>query len=262
MIDNLVFCVVFAANIYSTSELTDNDTQVINSESMIVLDEDADSYKVLLQSGDKGWVKKSEVAATEPFANVKIVDSLKAHIYKSPSVMQEPAYSVPYSAKVDYLGVEEGKWLKVVYLSPSGKKEGWIQKKDVVDEHSILDADSSITFAERFLERPYTWGGTSSDGLDCSGLVKTVFKRRGLEMPHSASKQSLMGLKVEKENLKRGDLVFFQRNNKIVHVGLYRGDGTFIHACAHETGRPAVRINHLNEPIWEELYATARRVFP
>ena len=261
MIGELIVSVVFAANIYSSPALKSIDTQVIYGDPMVVLEEREDVYKVLANGTDEGWVKKGDTAQYLPLNNVIKIDSLKAHIYKNPSVMEEPAMiSLPYGASVELLNEKHEKWIKISYIGANGKKEGWIQEKDTAAILETLDADTAVSFAERFLERPYTWGGLSSDGLDCSGLIKIVLFRRNLAVPHSASKQALLGEKVEKVDLKRGDLVFFQRNNRIVHVGLYRGDGTFIHACAHETGRPAVRINRLDEPIWEELFATARRL--
>ncbi|MFN4174165.1 MAG: NlpC/P60 family protein [Parachlamydiaceae bacterium] len=261
MIGELIVSVVFAANVFTNPELKSVNTQVIHGDPMLVLEEREEAYKVLANGTDEGWVKKSDTAPFEPLSNILKIDSLKAHIYQTPSVMDAPPIiSLPYGASVESLNERIEKWLKVAYLTRGGKKEGWIQEMDTSDALPLLDADRLVSFAERFLERPYTWGGLSSDGLDCSGLIKIVMLRRNIELPHSAIKQAEFGQKVEKEDLKRGDLIFFKRNERIMHVALYRGDGTFIHASANETGRPSVRINRLDDPFWQAHYAFSKRL--
>lgn len=256
----MLISLLFAANVYTTPECKSVETQALYGEPLTILEEHPDCYRILANGTDEGWVKKNDVIIADPFYNIVKIDSLKAHIYKTPSTMEEaPSFSVPYGASIESLNETQGKWLKVAYLTREGKNEGWIQKGDIVQTLPALDPDTCITFAERFLERPYTWGGLSSDGLDCSGLVKIVLMRRGHVVPHSAAKQAKGGAFVEKDALKRGDLLFFEYEGKVRHVDLYRGDGTFIHATANESGRPCVRIDRLDDPIWIQLYATARR---
>ena len=129
MISKIVFSIVFAANIYSNSELKDIDTQVSHSNPMVVLDEQLESFKVLANGTDTGWVKKCDVIETEALKNTKTVESLKAHIYKSPSVMTVPVNSLPYGASVEFLDQKQERWLKVAYLSDHGKMKGGFRKK-------------------------------------------------------------------------------------------------------------------------------------
>lgn len=90
-----------------------------------------------------------------------------------------------------------------------------------------------VETAESFIGLPYRWGGTSVDkGFDCSGLTMAVYHLNGLNMPRSSREQYGAGAPVRKNQLKRGDLVFFttSKSKRISHVGIYTGDNKFIHA--------------------------------
>ena len=107
---------------------------------------------------------------------------------------------------------------------------------------------------------PYRWGGSSPiTGMDCSGLVQLVFRNSvGVDLPRTALEQSAQGNRVNQLDLKPGDLVFFNTmGENISHVGIYVGNGKFLHAPA--TGK-LVRIDKLSTKFWERRYVTARRV--
>lgn len=81
------------------------------------------------------------------------------------------------------------------------------------------------------LGKAYVWGGETEKGFDCSGLVKWAYKQAlGIEMPRTAAEQSHMGTNVEFKDLRMGDLLFFEKDGGVYHVGIYLGDGCFIHA--------------------------------
>jgi cell wall-associated NlpC family hydrolase len=93
--------------------------------------------------------------------------------------------------------------------------------------------EALVKTAHDFVGVPYLWGGTSLDkGFDCSGLTMTVYQLNGLNLPRQSIKQFESGSAVDRDHLQKGDLVFFKINsdNKISHVGIYTGDGRFIHA--------------------------------
>ncbi len=113
--------------------------------------------------------------------------------------------------------------------------------------------------AEAQIGKPYEWGGESPhNGFDCSGLSQFVYAEEGIEIPRTALDQyhSLMPVK----NLRVGDLVFFKTypdNQEVSHVGIYIGEGYFIHAP--RTGE-RIRIDRLGDPYWSAHYVGARRV--
>ncbi len=86
-----------------------------------------------------------------------------------------------------------------------------------------------VNYAEKFLGKPYVWGGTSPSGFDCSGLVQYVYKNcAGISLPRTSQQQQNVGTPVSRSNLQPGDLVFF--GNPAGHVGIYAGGGRFIEA--------------------------------
>ena len=85
-----------------------------------------------------------------------------------------------------------------------------------------------VSYARHFLGVPYSWGGTSPrTGFDCSGLVRFVYRRFGIRLPHSSWADLAHGRRVSRRSLRPGDLVFFYGAG---HVGIYVGKGRFIHA--------------------------------
>jgi len=111
-----------------------------------------------------------------------------------------------------------------------------------------------------FLGIKYRYGGdTPSTGFDCSGLVTyAAEKSLGLKLPHHSASLAHRGKPVKRKDLKKGDLVFFNtRGRRYSHVGIYLGDGKFVHAP--RTGA-SVRIESLDTTYWKKRYNGARRL--
>jgi hypothetical protein len=114
-----------------------------------------------------------------------------------------------------------------------------------------------VRTARQFLDVPYRWGGTTENGFDCSGLTMVSYRLNGLNLPRVSHQQFKKGRAVAKTGLRKGDLVFFatRGGKQVNHVGLYIGDGNFIHAP--RTGK-TVRIASLSNSFFMRTYAGAR----
>lgn len=86
---------------------------------------------------------------------------------------------------------------------------------------------------EDWMGTPYVYGGTTKSGVDCSGFTQAVFREAGVEIPRTASQQAAAAQDVEPGRLRFGDLIFFNTSGSgISHVGIYVGDGFFVHASS------------------------------
>ncbi len=104
----------------------------------------------------------------------------------------------------------------------------------------------------------YRWGGMSTRGMDCSGLVARVLRNHGISAPHNAKALYNLGVKVSRQHLQSGDLVFFHTTRPgISHVGIYVGDGSFIHASS---GKGRVRIDRMDTGYYSRRFVGAKRV--
>ncbi len=111
-----------------------------------------------------------------------------------------------------------------------------------------------VGIAMRYLGVPYSWGGSSPSGFDCSGLVMYVYAQVGVSLPHYTGAQWSYGVPVSRSDLQPGDLVFF---DGLGHVGIYIGGGQFVHAP--QTG-DVVKISSLSEGWYAATYDGARRI--
>lgn len=120
---------------------------------------------------------------------------------------------------------------------------------------------SQNRFAQAALEYRgvrYRWGGMSTRGMDCSGLVALVLRDYGIKAPHNAKALYKLGKSVSRENLQPGDLVFFHTTRPgISHVGIAIGNGKFVHASSSK-GR--VRVDRLDTGYYSERLVGAKRV--
>ena len=135
------------------------------------------------------------------------------------------------------------------------------------DETRLLErygtaAQDLVNQGMEYLGIRYRFGGNSPEtGLDCSGLVQNVFRNAlGLDLPRTARDMARLGDKVGMDDLKPGDLVFFNTMRRAFsHVGIYMGEGRFLHA---PSSGGKVRIEEMDTTYWTKRFNGARRLLP
>lgn len=125
----------------------------------------------------------------------------------------------------------------------------------------MASADSTtnlVNTARSYIGTPYSYGGTTTSGFDCSGYTQYVFKQEGISIPRTTDQQYAMGASVAKGDLKTGDIVFFNTSGSgVSHDGIYIGAGKFIHSSTSK----GVMISAIDDPAyWGSRYIGARRV--
>jgi cell wall-associated NlpC family hydrolase len=142
--------------------------------------------------------------------------------------------------------------LLLIVMSSCGNKMSKRQKTEVV-----------IAKARSYTGTPYKWGGTSSKGMDCSGLLLNSFKAVDIEIPRTSAEQKKTGKKVSRSDIKKGDLVFFatsKKKRKVTHVGLVtKVQGTKI-TFIHSSTSKGVTESSLDNSYWNKRYRQARRI--
>jgi cell wall-associated NlpC family hydrolase len=124
-------------------------------------------------------------------------------------------------------------------------------------EERAIGGGDAVHVAREFVGAPYRSGGTTPEGVDCSGLTFAVYRRLGVKLPRASQDQARAGEHVDRGSLREGDLVFFGSRSSVTHVGIYAGEGEFIHAS---TRARSVRFDRLDNKYFRNRYVGARRV--
>lgn len=235
----------------------------------------SDEYEGWVVLDDLRWLRDGEPSYGEA-GTVVYVTSLFANVYREPNVTKhKPLVTVPIGTVLERraepvaagtTGAEatpvsaapDERWMLVMLPD---RRPGWIQRGDVSSEWPRLDVPGVIAFAKRFLGVPYLWGGTTALGLDCSGFMQALMRRRGVTLPRDAGPQSRWEATqpVACADAQAGDLLYFgEVATKITHTGMAIGDGEFIHATANTV--PVVQISRLDREPWATLLKACRRL--
>jgi cell wall-associated NlpC family hydrolase len=120
------------------------------------------------------------------------------------------------------------------------------------------DGEKVVSIAAKYLGTPYRYGGESPrKGFDCSGLVFYSFEQLGQKVPRTAAAQRKAAERVSRDDLEPGDLVFFRSSKgRVDHVGIYAGDGRFIHA---PNSGSVVSYAYLDDPYYRSHFVSAGR---
>jgi len=192
-----------------------------------------------------------------------VISNNGINLRKSNSLESQIICSVPENIILDVLDKNYGDWIKVAFEN----KIGYVNLEyiklfaNTKPELEITRAQKIINYAKNFIGTPYRYGGSDlNKGVDCSGFVYSVMKSFGININRSSVGQSKNGNAIDKSELIPGDLVFFSNGGakNIQHVGIYIGNGQFIHSAS--PNNKGVTINKLTDNYYAINYITARRV--
>ncbi|HHX59820.1 MAG TPA: C40 family peptidase [Epulopiscium sp.] len=153
------------------------------------------------------------------------------------------------------------------YRIEDNKTQVWISKQYVsvqnasyIPEIPML-GEQIVAYGKKFIGTPYVWGGTNlRSGVDCSGFTQGIYKEFDIDINRTSSMQVLNGRTIPKNELKSGDLIFFDTNGinrgNISHVGVYVGDGKFIHSNSSK----GISIAKLDNSYYKRNYVKSVRV--
>lgn len=253
------------ANMYSRpSADADVVSQAILGWPVAVVERQPEWVRVRTSDRYAGWMPDASLREGSDYGRsgrVGTVRSLFAHVYREADVTKHaPLITVPFEARLEVAAdpAADARWVAV--RLPDGRA-GWVQNGDLRFGFQPLSVAEMLDFSKRFLGLPYTWGGTSSFGYDCSGFTQMLLRQRGVEMPRDAQPQADWSgaAPVARADMAPGDLLYFGSSPKrITHTGVYLGDGKFIDATTYQT--PMVRIDELGDPHWASLLVAIRRV--
>lgn len=196
------------------------DTQALFGDHVMVYEitDEGWAWGQLESDGYVGWLSEQALGTPGAAATHKVATT-RTLCFPGPSIKLPPLAALPLGAALSIVRQDErfavtgnGWHLPTVHLAPIKAKES-----------------DFVAVAEMFLGTPYLWGGKTSLGLDCSGLVQVALQAAGLACPRDSDMQELaLGAPAALTNLKRGDLVFWKG-----HVAIVRDAATLLHANAH-----------------------------
>lgn len=188
-----------------------------------------------------------------------INSEMGTHLKATPEEEGTALSTIPKNATVELIDINSD-WVLVSYKDQIGYiKNANVSFSDGAVSEAELLTQQIVDFAKSYLGNPYVYGGTNlSVGTDCSGFTYAVFRNFGINLGRSSRDQYLNGVSVSKDQLIAGDLVFFNGGTSTInHVGLYIGDGKYIHASTSTTG---VIISDLSSAYSKNTYHGARRI--
>lgn len=270
-------------NVRKSPDLSADVVTQLNRDAKVKVIEDSSGWYHISYENTTGWMHGDYISIREEVIASGVINASAVNVRAKASLSSDVVTRLDEGIKLEVYE-RTAEWYRIKLADGSS---GWVYKKyltirdsgtsrGIIDDASVRvdevsdekspaqtsgDGQKIVEYAKKLLGVKYVYGGSSPKGFDCSGFVSYVFKHFGISLDRTSRGQSQNGTKVDKKNLKVGDLVFFDTNgglNRVNHVGIYIGNGNFIHASSGSSKRKVV-ISSLNDGFYRKTYMAARR---
>ena len=252
------------------TEIQGTETEVVENEEV----EQETETTVTVIDNKKGYVDVSSSANVREKASTDstIINTLLRNTEVTIIAEEGDFYKIEYQDITGYISkslVSDEPVTEVTSRGNAGEREVVVEEKtevkveENVNEEAITNSSKGndiTSYAKKYIGYDYVSGGTTpSNGFDCSGFVYYVFNSCGYSLSRSCQVQAQSGTAVSRDNLSAGDLLFFCNgaNGTIGHVGIYIGEGQFVHAA---NSRRGVTTDTINSGYYDKYYYSARRI--
>jgi cell wall-associated NlpC family hydrolase len=214
------------------------DTELLLGETVRVFDRaDGFAWVQADEDGYVGYLPESMLGDASEASHWICVP--RTFVYPEAELRKPPRAALSMGSRITVTGEAETRGTRYFTLADGGA---------VIARHCLpfgqTIADDYVSIAETFVETPYLWGGRSGFGIDCSGLVQLAMMMAGRKAPRDSDMQAFLGEEIVREQLRRGDLVFWKG-----HVGVMENEQTLLHANGHTMSVARENLNAAIERI-------------
>lgn len=255
---------------------------VYNGSKVTVLEDLGNGWYKVKYNGQTGYMSADYLSVTdegesasesaaednkEDLGNGKVtLTSGTLNVRSGPSTAYSKVGSL-YNGTVVELEAKENGWYKITY----GSLTGYVSDDYIIPTTAAVSTSASasttgaaiVAKAKQYLGCPYVYGASGPNSFDCSGFTSYIYRQFGYSINRTASTQfNGNGTSVSRENLQPGDLVFFRdfgSSKSATHVGIYIGNGQFIHASSSSSAS-GVKISNLADSWYAARYVGAKRI--
>ena len=219
-------------------------------------------YQIRLAGGKAGWVRADFLGLGKSAKPVIVAHKPKVTRHFASHLAVEKQKQKKHRSELAKVEHKSKKKSHSTQLAKHKKRE--VNRHQEPREYADAAESSGtgndvVRSALGYRGTPYRYGGASRGGFDCSGFTSYLYGKKGISLPHTARGQFQHGKAVSHNSLKSGDLVFFHTVTPgISHVGMYIGNGKFVHSSSRRSG--GVRVDNINSGYYRNAFRGGRRI--